>query len=163
MPCRWIYKRRKTTGKWQKELKEYLYRDNPLPMFKCVELKAYSEPGEELGEFKVRLEQMASEKRDAAKEKLEKKYASKFSTLRDRIRRAEEKWKFKKISNEQSKQSSWISTGATLLGALMGRKMISATSARSAGTAMRARGRVSKRESRHRPRRRCFASRGSEV
>ena len=129
---------------WQKELKEYLYRENPLPMFKCIELKAYSEPGEELGEFKVRLEQLASEKRDDAKEKLEKKYASKFSTLRDRIRRAEEKVEVQEDQYEQSKQSSWISTGATLLGALMGRKMISATSARSAGTAMRARGRVSK-------------------
>ena len=136
--------KKKNYRTWQKELKEYLYRDNPLPMFKCVELKAYSEPGEELGEFKVRLEQMASEKRDAAKEKLEKKYASKFSTLRDRIRRAEEKVEVQEDQYEQSKQSSWISTGATLLGALMGRKMISATSARSAGTAMRARGRVSK-------------------
>lgn len=129
---------------WKKELKEYLYREKVLTLYKCADLKVYSQPEEELGDFKVRLEQMASEKRDEAKEKLEKKFASKFSTLRDRIRRAEDKVEVQEAQYQQSKMSSAVSIGTTLLGALFGRKMVSATSARSAGSSMRAYGRASK-------------------
>ena len=129
---------------WKKEFKEYLYREKTMTIYRCKELKKYSEPGEELGDFKVRLEQMASEKRDDAKEKLEKKYASKFSTLRDRIRRAEEKVEVQEDQYKQSRMSSAVSIGTTLLGALLGRSMVSATSARGAGSSMRSMGRASK-------------------
>jgi len=129
---------------WKKELKEFLYREKALTLYKCTDLKVYSQPGEEVGDFKVRLEQMASEKRDEAKEKLEKKYASKLSTLRDRIRRAEDKVEVQEDQYKQSQRSSMISIGTTVLGALFGRSMVSATSARRAGSSMRAAGRVSK-------------------
>ena len=134
----------KSYTSWKKELKEYLYRERAMTIHKCTDLKKYSEPGEELGDFKVRLEQLASEKRDEAREKLEKKYASKLSTLRDRIRRAEDKVEVQEDQYKQSKQSSMISIGTTVLGALFGRSLVSATSARRAGSSMRAAGRVSK-------------------
>lgn len=132
---------------WNKELKEYLYRDQPMMVYKCKELKEYSEPGETLGDFKVRLEQAVSEERDEAKEKLQKKYASKFSTLRDRIRRAEDKVEVEKEQYQSSRMSSYLSMGTTLVGALLGRKAISATSARGAGTSMRSMSRASKQKS----------------
>jgi len=134
----------KSYTSWKKELKEYLYRERAMTIHKCTDLKKYSEPGEELGDFKVRLEQLASEKRDEAREKLEKKYASKLSTLRDRIRRAEDKVEVQEDQYKQSQRSSMISIGTTVLGALFGRSLVSATSARRAGSSMRAAGRVSK-------------------
>jgi hypothetical protein len=129
---------------WQKELKEFLYRKQALTVYKCKELKMYSAPGEEVGDFKVRLEQAVSEERDEAKEKLTKKYASKFSTLQDRIRRAEDKVEVQEEQYQQSRMSGMLSVGTTLMGALFGRKMLSATNARSAGTSMRAFGRSGK-------------------
>lgn len=132
---------------WQKELKEFLYRKQNMTIYKCTELKKYSEPGEELGDFKVRMEQAVSEKRDEAKEKLTKKYASKFSTLRDRIRRAEDKVEVQEEQYKQARVSGMLSVGTTLMGALFGRKTLSVTNARRAGTSMRAFGRSGKEKS----------------
>jgi len=132
---------------WQKELKEFLYRKQSLTVYKCKEVKMYSEPGEELGDFKVRLEQTVSEKRDEAKEKLTKKYASKFSTLRDRISRAEDKVEVQEEQYKQARVSGMLSVGTTLMGALFGRKTLSVSNARRAGTSMRAFGRSGKEKS----------------
>ena len=124
---------------WNKELKEFLYRGQKLDVWKCVALKQYSEPGETLGDFKVRLEQMVSEKRDDETDKLRKKYASKFSTLRGKIRRAEDKLELEEDQYKQSRMSSVLSVGSTLMGALLGRK-----STRNASSSMRSMGRQSK-------------------
>lgn len=132
---------------WQKEFKEFLYRKQSLTVFKCKEMKLYSEPGEELGDFKVRLEQSVSEKRDEEKEKLTRKYASKFNTLRDRIRRAEDKVEVEEEQYKQSRVTGMLSVGTTLMGALFGRKTLSVTNARRAGSSMRAFGRSSKEKS----------------
>ena len=130
-----------------KELKENFYRDHPMEVFKCKELKKYSDAGETLGDFRVRLEQLVSEKRDEEKEKLRKSYTSKFSTLRDRIRRAEDKIEVEREQYQNSRMSGYLSMGTTLLGALLGRKTISATSARRAGTSVRSMSRASKEKS----------------
>jgi hypothetical protein len=132
---------------WAKELKEFLYRKQSLTVYKCNELKQYSQPGEVLGDFKVRLEQAVSEKRDEAKEKLTRKYASKFNTLRDRIRRAEDKVEVEEEQYKQSRVTGMLSVGTTLMGALFGRKALSVTNARRAGSSMRAFGRSSKEKS----------------
>jgi hypothetical protein len=129
---------------WTKELKEFLYRKQRLPIWKCKDFKAYSEPGETLGDFKVRLEQLVSEKRDTAVEKVRKKYGSKFSSLRTKIRRAEDKVELEEEQYKQSRLSSALSVGTSILGALLGRKAIGVTNARRAGSSMRSVGRSSK-------------------
>ena len=124
---------------WKKELKEFLYRGQNLEIWKCEELKQYSEPGETLGDFKVRLEQLVSEKRDDDTEDLRKKYAKKFQSLRTKIRKAEDKVEVEEAQYRQNRMSSYVSAGTTLLGALLGRR-----STRSAGTSMRSFSRASK-------------------
>ncbi len=136
--------KKKNYTTWQKELKEFLYRNQPLTIWRCKDLKQYSGPGETSGDFKVRLEQLASEKRDDAVEKLRDKFASKFSTLRTRIRKAEDKVEVEKAQYQQSRMSSVLSVGTTIMGALLGRKAFGATNARRAGTSMRSFGRASK-------------------
>jgi hypothetical protein len=129
---------------WEKALKEFLYRRQPLTIWKCVELKQYSEPGEELGDFKVRLGHLASEERDEAIEKLRKKFASKLKTAQTRVRRAEDKVEVQEAQYQQSRMNSVLSVGTTLVGALFGRKTFGATNARRAGTSVRSFGRASK-------------------
>ena len=117
---------------WEKEFKEFLYRDHPATIWKCGELKEYSYPNETLGDFKVRLEQQVSELRDTEVEALRKKYGKKFATLRSKIRRAEDRVEVEKEQYREKKMNSRISIGATLLGAIFGRK-----STRSATSSMR--------------------------
>ena len=124
---------------WKKELKEFLYRGQNMEIWKCEELKLYSEAGETLGDFKIRLEQQVSEKRDDDTDKLRKKYAKKFQAFRTKIRKAEDKVEVEEAQYRQNRMSSYVSAGSTLLGALLGRR-----STRSAGTTMRSFGRSSK-------------------
>ena len=133
------YQKAKNYKTWEKAFKSYLYREQPMEIWRCNDFKLYSEPNETLRDFKIRLEQVVSEERDLATEKLRKKYASKFSTLRDRIRRAEDKIEVEEAQYKQSRMSSFLNIGSTVMGALLGRK-----STRSATTSMRSYGRASK-------------------
>ena len=124
---------------WKKSFLEFLYREKVATIWKCGELKKYSEPNETLGDFKVRLEQLVSERRDEAVDKLRKKYGKKFDTLRSQIRRAEDRIDVEKEQYQQQKMASRISIGTTIMGALFGRR-----STRSASTTMRSFSRSSK-------------------
>ena len=124
-----------------------MYKDLPITLHKCASLKMFSQAGETQGEFRVRLEQEASERRDEETEKLRKRYATKFTTLRDRIRRAESKVEKEEEDYKSSRMNSALSVGTTLLGALLGRKTLSVTNARRAQSSMRTFGRSSKEKS----------------
>ena len=137
----------KNYKRWEKEFKEYMYKDLPITLQKCASLKMFSQAGETQGEFRVRLEQESSERRDEETEKLRKRYASKFTTLRDRIRRAESKVEKEEEDYKASRMNSALSVGTTLLGALLGRKTLSVTNARRAQSSMRTFGRSSKEKS----------------
>ncbi|MFK7768501.1 MAG: DUF87 domain-containing protein [Mariniblastus sp.] len=133
------YQKSKNYTSWKKELKEYFYRGQSMTVWKCEDLKKYSEANEELGDFKVRLEQFASELRDDEVEKLRKRYSKKFQTLRSQIRRAEDKIEVEEAQYKQSRMSSVLSVGTTLMGALLGRR-----STRNASSSMTKFGRASK-------------------
>ena len=137
----------KNYKRWEKEFKEFMYKDLPIVLQKCASLKMFSEAGETSGDFRVRLEQQASERRDEETEKLRKRYASKFTTLRDRIRRAEDKIEKEEADYKASRMNSVLSVGTTLMGALLGRKTLSVTNARRAQSSMRSYGRSSKEKS----------------
>ena len=107
---------------WKKGYEDFLYRQKAATIWKCADLKKYSEPNETLGDFKVRLEQHVSEKRDEEVEKLRKKFGKKFDTLRSQIRRAEDKIDVEKEQYQQQKMASRISIGTTIMGALFGRR-----------------------------------------
>ena len=134
----------KTWSAWEREFKDYLYREQRLVVYKCKELKAFSRPSETPGEFRVRLRQLAAQRRDTQVEKLRKKYAARFDTLRNRIRRAEEKLEREQSQYKQKKMDSIFSAGANILAAVLGRKTMSATNARRAGSSMRSLGRARK-------------------
>ena len=89
------------------------------------------------GDFRVRLRQRAREERDLQVEKLRQKYGARLKTLTEKIKRAEQK-----IQKEKSQQSSKtltaaVTLGTSLLGALMGRRTLSATNMSRAGTVFR--------------------------
>jgi hypothetical protein len=88
-------------------------------------------------DFRVRLQQEAREVRDDAVEKLRQKYAYKMTTLKERIRRAEQAVEREATQAKQQKTQAAISIGATILGALTGRKSLGRSALGKATTAAR--------------------------
>lgn len=101
-------------------------------------------PGESERDFRVRLQQTGREQRDQQSEALRKKYSPKIAALQDRIRRAEQMVERQQAESRTSQLHAAISVGATILGAFLGRKTISATSLGKATTAIRGAGRAMK-------------------
>ncbi len=127
----------KNISKWEKAFNRWFRTAHPLILYRSPTLKMVSEPGESLGDFRVRLQTAAKEQRDVAVEKLRKKYASKTRTLEERLRRAEQAIEREAGQSKKKKLDVAISFGTAILGAVLGRKRISSTSASRIGTAMK--------------------------
>ncbi|NNF15417.1 MAG: DUF87 domain-containing protein [Gammaproteobacteria bacterium] len=121
---------------WEKLFKRWLRNDNPITLYRSKELKATSEAGESVGDFRVRLQVMANEARDLAVDKLRSKYASKVAALEERLRKAKQTLEREKEQAKSKKLDTAMSFGTAILGALLGRKKVSYTSASRVRTAM---------------------------
>ena len=136
--------RPKTHAGWEKALLNYLYQEVMLDILRSPELKLASQPEESEGDFKVRLIHAAHELRDRQVEKLRQSYGPKLSALQERIRRGEQKVDREEAQVGQQKIQTAISVGATVLGALFGRRAATSGSVGRATTAMRGAGRVAR-------------------
>ena len=124
-------------AKWEKALKRWIRQNEMILLYRSPKYRLTSEPGETEGEFRVRLQQAASEKRDDAIAKLRKRYASKATTLENRLMRAEQAIQREQQQSTKKKMDTAVSFGTAILGAVLGRKRISATTANRMGTAIR--------------------------
>ena len=122
---------------WTKDLVAWLYGSQKLDLLMSPGLKKISQPNESERDFRVRLQQEAREVRDETVEKLRQKYASKITTLKERIRRAEQAVDREAIQAKQQQAQTAISIGATLLGAFTGRKTLARSTIGRATTAVR--------------------------
>ncbi|HYU33160.1 MAG TPA: DUF87 domain-containing protein, partial [Thermoanaerobaculia bacterium] len=75
---------------WRKQLEDTLFRTRRCELFRSPSLDALSQPGESERDFRIRLGDLARQKRDAQVEALRKKHAPKVAQLQDRIRRAQQ-------------------------------------------------------------------------
>ena len=125
----------------RKALADTLYRTQRLDLFRSPSLGETSRPGESERDFRARLQLSARERRDDAVERLRQKYAPKLAALAERARRAEQAVQREAEQSQQSKLQTAISFGTTVLGALLGRKTISAGTIGRATTAARGVGR----------------------
>jgi len=130
--------------KWNKDLLRWVRQNRPLVLLRSKSFGMTSQLGESEGEFRLRLAQGMREKRDLQVEKLRKKYDRRFITLKDRLMRAEQAIDREDEQAKASKMQTAISFGTAILGAFLGRKAVSATSASRVGTAMRSASRVQK-------------------
>jgi hypothetical protein len=130
--------------KWNKDLLRWIRQNRPLVLLRSKSFGMTSQLGESEGEFRLRLAQLMREKRDLEVEKLRKKYEKRFATLKDRLLRAEQAIAREDEQAKASKMQTAISFGTAILGAFLGRKAVSASSAQRVGTAMRSASRVQK-------------------
>jgi hypothetical protein len=127
----------KNYATWEKDFSQWVSQSQSIELFKSSRARLLSSPDESERDFRIRLQGEAREARDAAVAKVRDKYASKMTTLQDRVRRAEQAVQ---VQNEQAtgaKMGAALSVGATIFGALLGRKAISASSLGRATTAAR--------------------------
>jgi hypothetical protein len=127
----------KSYGKWEKSFKTWLRQNETCSLYKSRKHKLTSESGETEGEFRTRLQQLLSEKRDQAIAKLRTRYASKATTLENRLLRAEQKIESEEQLSSQRKLDTVVSFGTAILGAVLGRKRISSSTTSKVGTAMK--------------------------
>ena len=134
-----LFPLKKTTAyrKWNKDLLRWIRQNRPLMLFRSKRFKMTSQVGESEGQFRGRLGQVIREKRDLEVAKLRKKYSSRFTTLKDRLMRAQQAIDREAEQAKSKKIQTAISFGTAILGAFLGRKAVSVGSASRVGTAMR--------------------------
>ena len=101
-----------------------------------------SKAGESEGDFRARLALAARERRDADIARLREKFAPRLSSLQARLQRARDRTEKERAQLSQQKLQTTISVGATILGALLGRKAVSAGNIGRATTAARSATRI---------------------
>lgn len=127
---------------WRQQLASYIYESASIEVLQSSAMKGIAAQGSNEAEFKARLALALREKRDSAVDALKKKYAAKVQTLQDQIRRAQERAERERSQLSQQKISTAISVGTSILGALFGRRGISAADVGRVGTAARSAGRI---------------------
>ncbi|MBI3806560.1 MAG: ATP-binding protein [Nitrospirae bacterium] len=129
---------------WSKEFSGWLFRNQKVDLLKSPSTKEVSTPGESERDFRVRLQQSGREARDNQSDRLRQKYAPKIAALQDRIRRAGQMVERQQAESRSSQMQAAISVGASILGAFLGRKTVSAANIGRATTAIRGAGRAIK-------------------
>jgi hypothetical protein len=129
---------------WSKDFSGWLFRNQKVDLFKSPSTKEVSLPDETERDFRVRLQQSGREARDKQSDGLRQKYAPKIAVIQDRIRRAEQMVERQQAESRSSQMQAAISVGASILGAFLGRKTVSATNIGRATTAIRGAGRAIK-------------------
>lgn len=128
---------------WRRQLAAWVTDNETLELLRSPAGDVVSTPDESERDFRSRVQQAMREQRDRDLEKLRRKYAPKQAALAEKRRRAEHA--LEKESEQASGQrlQTAISFGATVMGALLGRKLTAGTVGR-ATTAARGIGRSMK-------------------
>jgi hypothetical protein len=132
---------------WSRDFADFLYRTARIDRYRSPDFKIASNPEESESDFRIRVSQLAREKRDRTIEALRNKYGPKIALLEDRIRRAQQRVEKEKSDVRQAGIQTAISLGATLLSAFMGRKTFSTGTIGRASTTMRTGARTMKETS----------------
>ena len=125
---------------YAKEFRQWLRRNETVTLYRSRKYRLASEPGESEGDFRARLQVVANEKRDLEVAKLRKRYASKTTTLENRLLRANQAIEREKEQSSKKKLDTVVSIGTAVLGALLGRKRLTSSSASKVGTAIKTAG-----------------------
>ena len=135
---------KKRYAAWTKEFSTWVARAQPLTVYTVPAMKLVSKPEETERDFHARIQLAGRETRDAAVEKLRDRYAPKLARLREKAHKAEEAVGKEQQQASQQKLQTAVSFGATMLGALMGRRAVSLSTLGRATTAARGVGRSAK-------------------
>ncbi len=124
---------RESYAAWKREFVTWITRTQELTAWKSLSLGQVSKPGEDERDFRIRLQQMAREKRDGERAKLEQKYSDQAARLSERIRKAEQALAREQGQARKARLDTAVSIGATVIGAVFGRRSLGRATTASRG------------------------------
>jgi hypothetical protein len=136
----------KNYAAWQKSFAAWVADSQRLELWQHAGLKLTSQPDESERDFRIRVQNAQREARDGEVEAVRRKFAEKRARLAERVRRAEQSVAREQGQATQQKLQTAVSIGATVIGALFGRKTITAGTIGRATTAARGFGRSAKEQ-----------------
>ncbi len=140
--------RARSYAEWGKEFADWLTQTQTVTLWRSPATGLVSQPGEDERDFRLRLQRAAREKRDDQLEKLRQKYAGRIATLEDRLQRAEQAVQRKQEQERDRQVDTAVLVGASILGAVFGRRRSAVsragTAARSVQRSMRQSGEVAR-------------------
>ena len=106
---------------WSKDFLNWVVAAQPLTLMRSPSRGLISEPGESEKDFRIRVAQTKRENRDDQLDKIREKYSAKTAALQDKIDKAQIR-----VAKERGQATNAaISLGASVLGALTGRRSTS--------------------------------------
>jgi hypothetical protein len=132
---------------WEKAFARWLAQNERIELLRHPALGVPAKAGESERDFRIRLQHEGRAARDEAIEAVRRKYAPKQAALAERLRRTEQSVEREQQQASDQKMQTAVSMGATLLGALFGRKAVSVGTLGRATTAARGVGRTMKEAS----------------
>jgi hypothetical protein len=129
---------------WQKALVAWIAGSQTLELWRHPGLKLTSQAGESERDFRIRVQNAQREARDAEVESVRRRVADKRARAEEKLRKAEEAVSREEEQVSAAQVQTAVSVGATVLGALFGRKTFSASTLGRATTTARGVGRASK-------------------
>jgi hypothetical protein len=132
---------------WQKSFAQFLAQAEKIELLRHAPTKLTATAGESERDFRIRLKDALRVERDEAVEAVRQKYAPRQAALAEKLRRAEAVVEREQEQASQQKLQTAVSLGATVLGALFGRKAISTGTLGRATTAARGASRTMKEAS----------------
>jgi hypothetical protein len=129
-------------GTWTKEFGRWVGHSQTIELLKNRRTRAVSKADESERDFQIRSQTALREERDREMKRVRDRYATRLATLDDRIRRAQAAVQREQEQATESKMQTGVSVAATIFGALLGRKAVSASTLGRATTAARGAGRI---------------------
>ena len=102
-------------------IKDYLYRERQVTVFRNTKLKLYSRVGETEAEFLERTDREAQDRADDETAKLRDKYESKLRKTQDKLEAAERRAEEIRVDLDGSRQSEMLDRAGALINILTGR------------------------------------------
>jgi len=134
--------RAKTYSELQTALKDHVYKTQKFKAWRCAEFKEMSKPNETEGDFRVRMAHAMKELRDQEVDRLRQKYASRLATIQEQLRKAMQRVEKEKLQSRNQTTQAMVSVGTSILGAVFGRKLTSASNMNHVASGVRAATRI---------------------
>lgn len=119
---------------WERELGDHLHRTRRLELLASRRFGLTGAPGEAEGDFRLRVAGTLREERDRELAALRERWAKRVDSVREQVRRSEQAVDRERQQAADQKRRVLVDAGSTILGALFGRKALSATNIRRAGS-----------------------------
>ncbi len=107
---------------WAKDFANWLYANQSFELLYCASQNATSSPGESERDFRIRMQQLAHERRDTDVESVRQRYATRVASVDEKIFKAQQALEKEKEQSRSTKIESVLSIGASVLGSILGNK-----------------------------------------